>query len=49
MHPRESAIALSTDKLIALSKAKMIAILKFNQKDNGDRPLILAWRSQYDL
>jgi len=32
-----AVIALSTDKLIALSKAKMIAILKFNQKDNGDR------------
>jgi hypothetical protein len=30
-------IALSTDKLIALSKAKMIAVLKFNQQDNDDR------------
>jgi hypothetical protein len=31
MHPIESAIALS--------KAKAIAILKFNQQDDGDRTI----------
>jgi hypothetical protein len=34
-------IALSTDKLIALSKVKAITVLKFNQQDNGDRPNII--------
>jgi hypothetical protein len=38
------AIALSITKVIALSTAKMIAILKFNQQDDGDR----TFKSQHD-
>jgi hypothetical protein len=34
--PYYTVIAPSTAKVIALSKAKMIEILKFNQQDDGD-------------
>jgi hypothetical protein len=38
--PYYTVIAPSTAKVIALSKAKMIAVLKFNQQDNSDRSQI---------
>jgi hypothetical protein len=42
-----TVIALSKVK-IALLKSNIIAVFKFNQQDDSDRPLILAWRSHYD-
>lgn len=38
--PIESAIALLKAKVIALSKTKMSAVLKFNQQDDSDRTMI---------
>jgi hypothetical protein len=35
--PTRSAIALSAIKVIALSTAKMIAVLNLNQQDDSDR------------